>query len=224
MNKSKVVLIDDGAAPRSGSKWMIYQALAGAWPVTLRPDDHTGLKALEDRFLPYVEKALREEKLRTSWDDNNDAYEQAVLGYVTHLLSADNQPFLVDFHRALQPFIRAGLVNSLTQAIIKLTAPGVPDIYQGAKRSILALWIRIIASNLISLRLPARSTTRKNRSTPTRTPGLAAERNSRLSPALPVFASKNRGYFAQAIICRFPPQVRRRKTLSPLPVPVATRR
>ncbi|HAU8265049.1 TPA: malto-oligosyltrehalose synthase [Kluyvera intermedia] len=133
MNKSKVVLIDDGAAPRSGSKWMIYQALAGAWPVTLRPDDHTGLKALEDRFLPYVEKALREEKLRTSWDDNNDAYEQAVLGYVTHLLSADNQPFLVDFHRALQPFIRAGLVNSLTQAIIKLTAPGVPDIYQGSE-------------------------------------------------------------------------------------------
>jgi (1->4)-alpha-D-glucan 1-alpha-D-glucosylmutase len=67
MNKSKVVLIDDGAAPRSGSKWMIYQALAGAWPVTLRPDDHKGLKALEARFLPYVEKALREEKLRTSW-------------------------------------------------------------------------------------------------------------------------------------------------------------
>lgn len=133
MNKSKVVLIDDGAAPRSGSKWMIYQALAGAWPVTLRPDDSKGLKALEDRFLPYVEKALREEKLRTSWDDNNDAYEQAVLGYVSHLLSADNQPFLVDFHRALQPFIRAGLVNSLTQAIIKLTAPGVPDIYQGSE-------------------------------------------------------------------------------------------
>jgi (1->4)-alpha-D-glucan 1-alpha-D-glucosylmutase len=103
MNKSKVVLIDDGAAPRSGSKWMIYQALAGAWPVTLRPDDHKGLKALEARFLPYVEKALREEKLRTSWGDTNDAYEQAVLGYVTHLLSAENQPFLVDFHRSLQP-------------------------------------------------------------------------------------------------------------------------
>lgn len=133
MNKSKVVLIDDGAAPRSGSKWMIYQALAGAWPVALRPDDSTGIKALEDRFLPYVEKALREEKLRTSWDDNNDAYEQAVLGYVAYLLSPDNQPFLVDFHHALQPFIRAGLVNSLTQAIIKLTAPGVPDIYQGSE-------------------------------------------------------------------------------------------
>lgn len=133
MNQDQVRMLDDGPAPRSGSKWMIYQALAGVWPVTLRPDDKAGLKALEARFLPYVEKALREEKLRTRWDDTNDAYEQAVMGYARHLLSPANARFLQDFYRSLQPFIRAGLVNSLTQTIIKLTAPGVPDIYQGSE-------------------------------------------------------------------------------------------
>lgn len=131
MNQAQVVRIEDGLAPRSGSIWMIYQALAGAWPVSLKPDDRAGLQALEDRFLPYVEKALREEKLRTNWDNNNDAYEQAVLGYVSHLLR--DERFLTDFTRSLQPFIRAGLINSLTQTVIKLAAPGVPDIYQGSE-------------------------------------------------------------------------------------------
>jgi (1->4)-alpha-D-glucan 1-alpha-D-glucosylmutase len=131
MNQAQVVRIEDGLAPRSGSIWMIYQALAGAWPVSLKPDDRAGLQALEERFLPYVEKALREEKLRTNWDNNNDAYEQAVLGYVSHLLR--DERFLTDFTRSLQPFIRAGLINSLTQTVIKLAAPGVPDIYQGSE-------------------------------------------------------------------------------------------
>ncbi|MGY6029428.1 malto-oligosyltrehalose synthase [Phytobacter sp. AG2a] len=131
MNQAQVVRIEDGLAPRSGSIWMIYQALAGAWPVSLKPNDRAGLQALEERFLPYVEKALREEKLRTNWDNNNDAYEQAVLGYVSHLLR--DERFLTDFTRSLQPFIRAGLINSLTQTVIKLAAPGVPDIYQGSE-------------------------------------------------------------------------------------------
>lgn len=56
-----------------------------------------------------------------------------VLDYVRHLLSPDNTLFLRDFSAALQPFIRAGLMNSLSQTVIKLTAPGVPDIYQGSE-------------------------------------------------------------------------------------------
>jgi len=80
-----------------------------------------------------VEKALREAKLRTDWADSNEAYENAVLNYVRHLFAAENVAFLTDFAQALQPFIRAGLVNSFTQTVIKLTAPGVPDIYQGCE-------------------------------------------------------------------------------------------
>ncbi|XTZ36567.1 malto-oligosyltrehalose synthase [Salmonella enterica] len=133
MNAGKVVLLDDGAAPKPAVTWMIYQALAGVWPVDLKPDDVAGLQALEERFVAFIEKALREAKQRTDWADTNDAYEAAVLDYVRYLLSPDNQLFLQDFTTALQPFIHAGLVNSLTQTAIKLTAPGVPDIYQGSE-------------------------------------------------------------------------------------------
>ena len=80
-----------------------------------------------------MEKALREAKQRTDWIDSNESYESVVLNYVQQLFSADNSRFLNDFHIALQPFIRAGLVNSLSQTVIKLTAPGVPDIYQGSE-------------------------------------------------------------------------------------------
>ncbi|WP_380178411.1 malto-oligosyltrehalose synthase [Kalamiella sp. sgz302252] len=138
-NQAQVVTLEDGPAPKPAVEWMLYQALAGAWPTTLKPEDATGLKALEERFTGFVEKALREAKLRTDWADSNETYENAVLDYVRHLLSPDNQAFLQDFVASLQPFIRAGLVNSLTQTAIKLTAPGVPDIYQGSETLDLSL-------------------------------------------------------------------------------------
>ncbi|WP_428946121.1 malto-oligosyltrehalose synthase [Pantoea sp. FN060301] len=133
MNQSQVINLEDGPAPRPAVAWMLFQALAGVWPVTLRPDQTAELASLEARFLAFVEKALREAKLRTDWADSNEAYEKAVLDYASHLLSPDNQAFLQDFCDSIQPFIRAGLVNGLTQTAIKLTAPGVPDIYQGSE-------------------------------------------------------------------------------------------
>ncbi len=133
MNKAHVSVIKDGPAPKPAGEWMFYQALAGVWPPALQPEDTAGLQALEERFQAWVEKALREAKLRTSWDETNDRYEQAMLDYAHHLLSAGSHTFLQDFCHTLQPFIRAGMVNSLTQTIIKLTAPGVPDIYQGSE-------------------------------------------------------------------------------------------
>lgn len=133
MNQTKVVFLNDGTAPRGVDTWMLYQALAGVWPTDLEPQDEAGLKALEARFIGFVEKALREAKLRTDWVDSNEAYENALLDYARHLLSPANQTFLVDFYNGLQPFIRAGLVNSLTQNVLKLTAPGVPDIYHGSE-------------------------------------------------------------------------------------------
>jgi (1->4)-alpha-D-glucan 1-alpha-D-glucosylmutase len=133
MNRQTVRLLDDGPAPEPAVEWMLYQALAGVWPTDLHPEDEEGLKALEKRFIAYVEKAIREAKLRTNWGDSNEAYETAVLGYARHLLSPNNRAFLSDFADTLRPFIRAGLINSLSQTIIKLMAPGVPDIYQGSE-------------------------------------------------------------------------------------------
>jgi (1->4)-alpha-D-glucan 1-alpha-D-glucosylmutase len=139
INKASVKSLDDGPAPEPAVEWMLYQALAGVWPGELHPSDAAGLKALEERFTAYVEKAIREAKLRTNWGDSNEAYESAVLSYARNLLSPDNRAFLEDFVDTLKPFIRAGLVNSIAQTIIKLTAPGVPDIYQGSESLDLSL-------------------------------------------------------------------------------------
>lgn len=133
VNQTHVRFLNDGTAPDAADTWMLYQALAGVWPATLTPDDRDGLLELEERFLGFVEKALREAKQRTDWIDSNESYESVVLKYARHLLSADNRLFLDDFSENLQPFVRAGLMNSLTQTVIKLTAPGVPDIYQGSE-------------------------------------------------------------------------------------------
>lgn len=133
MNQTHVRFLNDGTAPNAADTWMIYQALAGVWPATLSPDDWDELQTLEARFLGFIEKALREAKQRTDWIDSNESYENVVMDYVRHLLSPDNTLFLHDFSETLQPFVRAGLMNSLSQTVIKLTAPGVPDIYQGSE-------------------------------------------------------------------------------------------
>ncbi|MBM7344866.1 malto-oligosyltrehalose synthase [Pantoea coffeiphila] len=133
MNQTHVKFLNDGTAPKAADTWMLYQALAGVWPASRQIPDAAALASLEARFLGFVEKALREAKLRTDWVDTNEAYETAVLDYARHLFSPENARFLTDFHQTLQPFIRGGLINSLTQTAIKLTAPGVPDIYQGSE-------------------------------------------------------------------------------------------
>ncbi|MEG3131485.1 malto-oligosyltrehalose synthase [Pantoea cypripedii] len=133
MHQAHIKLLPAGPAPGPAVEWMLYQALAGAWPVSLRPDDAGGLQELETRFVAFVEKALREAKQRTDWAESNESYEEAVLAYARQLLSPTSQAFLQDFTATLQPFIHAGLANSLSQTIIKLLAPGVPDIYQGSE-------------------------------------------------------------------------------------------
>ncbi|MFU9139115.1 malto-oligosyltrehalose synthase [Erwinia tasmaniensis] len=134
INQHHIVTLDDGPAPEPAVSWMLYQALAGVWPVRLQPDDNAGLNALEGRYIAFVEKALREAKLRTDWGDSNAPYEEVVLNYARQLLAPGARAFLHDFTTSLQPFIRTGLVNGLTQTTLKLTAPGVPDIYQGSER------------------------------------------------------------------------------------------
>ncbi|TKT56750.1 malto-oligosyltrehalose synthase [Rhizobium sp. LC145] len=131
MHRHLVRELKGGPAPEPELEWMLYQALAGVWPADLSVDEPEELEALEERFLAYVEKALREGKLRTSWNDIDPDYEQAVTGYARGFFSSE--AFLADFTGTLQPFIRAGLANGLSQAILKLTAPGVPDIYQGSE-------------------------------------------------------------------------------------------
>ncbi|WP_411906854.1 malto-oligosyltrehalose synthase [Rhizobium mayense] len=121
----------DGPAPEPNIEWMLYQALAGIWPQDIEGADRSALK---ERFCAYVLKAIREAKLRTDWMDENPSYEHAVEAYAAALFSEDNREFIRDFDRTLRPFMELGFRNSLSQLLIKLTAPGIPDIYQGSER------------------------------------------------------------------------------------------
>ncbi|MGV1760035.1 malto-oligosyltrehalose synthase [Rhizobium sp. A22-96] len=118
----------DGSAPEPNVEWMLYQALAGIW---LEYAGEAERGDLRDRFKAYALKAIREAKLRTDWMDGDPVYEKAILNYIEQLLSPDNRVFMNDFGKTLQPFIDNGYLNSLSQLLIKLTAPGIPDIYQG---------------------------------------------------------------------------------------------
>lgn len=133
MHSGLVRRLDGGLAPEPTIEWLLYQSLAGIWPPQDAVLDAEPLEALAGRFEPYIEKALREAKLRTSWSEVDKAYEQAVKAYAAAVLSPDNAQFHEDFARTLTPFMAAGAINGLSQTLIKLTAPGVPDIYQGSE-------------------------------------------------------------------------------------------
>lgn len=133
MNRMALKSLPDGPAPEPEVEWLIYQSLAGVWPQDLAADNEDGLERLAQRFLPSLEKAMREAKLRTGWDAPNEDYEAAVLGYARHLLGPDAQDFRRDFVERMAPVFLAGAINSVTQTLVKLCAPGIPDIYQGSE-------------------------------------------------------------------------------------------
>ncbi len=122
----------DGDAPHPKDAWLFYQALIGAWPVTLSPDEDAGLADLKARMQQYLEKALREAKERTRWTDVNSDYEAAMQAFVDAALDPDSSRRFLSEMRALVDLTAAATTaNALAQLLFKLTAPGVPDIYQG---------------------------------------------------------------------------------------------
>ncbi|MCD7111196.1 malto-oligosyltrehalose synthase [Rhizobium sp. DKSPLA3] len=135
MNAGLIQTLADGPAPDPAVEWALYQALAGAWEGTSATPDAATLEAFKERFSAYVEKMLREAKERSDWSEVDETYEGAVQAFAAGLLSPDNKAFLGDFLKTVQPFAEAGLVNGLTQTLVKMTAPGVPDVYQGSERA-----------------------------------------------------------------------------------------
>jgi (1->4)-alpha-D-glucan 1-alpha-D-glucosylmutase len=122
------------SAPEPEIEWMFYQALAGAWPATLSCEDADGLGELAERMAQFMLKAVREAKAHTSWTGQAADYEAAIEAFARGALDpAQSRAFLDDFHTVCQPVFVAGALNGLAQTAIKLTAPGVPDIYQGTE-------------------------------------------------------------------------------------------
>jgi (1->4)-alpha-D-glucan 1-alpha-D-glucosylmutase len=123
-----------GLCPEPEMEWFFYQSLLGAWPTDLTLDDRQGLSMLKQRMSALMEKATREAKLRTSWTQPGEEYDQALAHFVEKVLDpAISSKFLNDFLRFASPLFVAGTLNSLSQLLFKLTAPGVPDIYQGSE-------------------------------------------------------------------------------------------
>ena len=128
MNADKKRMVDGSEAPSRNDEYLLYQTLIGTWP----PQETIAGAEFYDRINQYMLKAVREAKQRTSWANPNLEYEAAVAGFVKAILSSTNaKAFLEDFVPFQRYVARLGRYNSLSQSLIKLTVPGVPDIYQG---------------------------------------------------------------------------------------------
>jgi (1->4)-alpha-D-glucan 1-alpha-D-glucosylmutase len=130
INRRRKREVDGAPAPCSNDEYHLYQTLLGSWP--LSEPDAAGLAEYRARIEAYMIKAVREAKVHTSWTETGSAYEEALLQFVRSVIEPrDNNLFLADFLGFWRPVARFGLLNSLSQTLCKLTAPGVPDIYQG---------------------------------------------------------------------------------------------
>jgi (1->4)-alpha-D-glucan 1-alpha-D-glucosylmutase len=125
---------DVGRYPDRNTEWLFYQALLGAWPMIVDETDGAALSSLGVRIADYMSKAIREAKVYTTWTAQNGDYETAIQRFVLDALDPNRSgPFLADFTAKVQPFVLAGAVNGFSQVLIKIVAPGVPDVYQGAE-------------------------------------------------------------------------------------------
>jgi (1->4)-alpha-D-glucan 1-alpha-D-glucosylmutase len=124
-------VVNHKPAPSPNDEYLLYQTLIGAWP-SEPLSDKNDWKTLGERMEAYMLKAIREAKQNTSWINRNTEYEAAVSSFVRALLGpAAKNRFLSDFVPFQRLVARIGLWNSLSQTLLKLTCPGVPDIYQG---------------------------------------------------------------------------------------------
>jgi len=130
LNYARKHSVEGGLAPSRNDEYLLYQTLVGTLPAE-RVND-ADWRAFSERIQQYMIKALREAKEHTSWANTNLQYEDAVLHFTQMILERrDDNRFLADFSQFHNRIARIGMFNSLSQCLLKLTAPGVPDIYQG---------------------------------------------------------------------------------------------
>src|SRR5262249_23624725 len=129
-NRSRKHMIDDRPVPSRNDEYLFYQTLIGAWPIE-RLDD-AGWHKFVSRIEQYMLKAIREAKEYTSWANPNSEYENAMSEFTRATLDRRRRNrFLSDFGEFQRRISRIGMFNIISQTLVKLTAPGVPDIYQG---------------------------------------------------------------------------------------------
>ncbi|CAN5400935.1 malto-oligosyltrehalose synthase [soil metagenome] len=125
--------LDENEAPDGNEEYLLYQTLLGSWP--LEPFHQLSAQAQGEyvtRIQQYMAKALKEAKLNTSWVQPNEPWDAAVANFIAKILApSPRNRFLESFLPFAEEVAQAGAINSLSQVLLKLTSPGVPDIYQG---------------------------------------------------------------------------------------------
>jgi (1->4)-alpha-D-glucan 1-alpha-D-glucosylmutase len=121
-------------APGPGDVALLLQTIVGAWPFDLEAGDSAGRRAFAERLVAWQQKALREAKLASDWATINEAYEAAARDFTVALVAEAALPDLLHRIAALvQRIAPAGALNGLAQCLLRMTVPGVPDLYQGAE-------------------------------------------------------------------------------------------
>ncbi len=124
--------VEEAPAPDRNDEYLLYQTLVGAWPLTTM--DEVRYAEFVARIERYMIKAVREAKVHTSWVNPHEAYEAGVCRFTRDILSRRiSNPFLDDFLSFQAMVARYGMYNGLSQVLLKVAAPGVPDCYQGAE-------------------------------------------------------------------------------------------
>ncbi len=137
-NAPKKTPVDRQPAPDRNEEYLLYQSLVGAWPMEdpdhpLSPHSQEFLQ-FRERMVAYMRKATLEAKVHTSWINPNEEYDGAVKNFVLNLLDPQGKNrFLGDLQEFQRRVAYFGRWNSLSQVLLKLTCPGVPDIYQGTE-------------------------------------------------------------------------------------------
>jgi (1->4)-alpha-D-glucan 1-alpha-D-glucosylmutase len=129
-NRGKKTTTDDEVVPSRNDEYLLYQTLVGTWPGENFTDEDWA--TYTERIEQYMLKAAREAKEYTRWANADSQYEHALSAFVRSILDrSEPNPFLEDFAGFHRRINRIGALNSLSQCLLKLTCPGVPDIYQG---------------------------------------------------------------------------------------------
>jgi len=129
-NRRYKTKVEGRSAPDRNEEYLLYQTLLGAWPA--EPMDQKAHANFVERMQQYLQKALKEAKVNTSWVNPNEEWDAAVQKFVAGILEdRPGNAFLEEFRPFAAKIAHYGAFNSLGQAVLKLTSPGVPDIYQG---------------------------------------------------------------------------------------------
>ena len=131
MNRKHRREIEGEPAPDANEEYLLYQTLLGAWPLEgLNDGNRAGFIS---RIQDYMVKALHEAKVNSSWMEPNAAWDEAVCEFIAAILAPGRNRFPPSVERLAARIAEIGAINSLTQPVLKLTCPGVPDFYQGSE-------------------------------------------------------------------------------------------